>query len=101
MKSFSLKKNKFRKTLCLQRVRKIKNQKMEGRLSILGIALLLPLSGYAHNHAGEPAALPEKAMAFAQMAPLTYQPGKGLQDLQAWGESDLARLLSVMVRRIG
>ena len=35
------------------------------------IALLLPLSGYAHNHAGEPTALPEKAMAFAQMAPLT------------------------------
>ena len=51
------------------------------------IALLLPLSGYAHNHAGEPTALPEKAMAFAQIAPLTYQPGKGLQDLQAWGKN--------------
>ena len=48
-------------------------------------ALLLPISGLAHNHAGDPASLPERAMAFAQTAPVTYQPGKGLADLQSWG----------------
>ena len=57
------------------------------RISSFVIALLLPLSGYAHNHAGEPATLPEKAMAFAQTAPVKFQPGKGVADLQSWGRA--------------
>ncbi len=48
-------------------------------------ALLLPISGFAHNHAGDPASMPERAMAYAQTAPVTYRPGKGLADLQSWG----------------
>ena len=57
------------------------------RISSFVIALLLPLSGYAHNHADEPATLPEKAMAFAQTAPVKFQPGKGVADLQSWGRA--------------
>ena len=51
------------------------------------IALLLPLLAHARNHAAEGAVLSERAMAFAQTAPLEFQPGKGLADLQSWGRS--------------
>ena len=60
-------------------------------------ALLLPISGLAHNHAGDPASLPERAMAFAQTAPVTYQPGKGLADLQSWGTA-FGEVVAVMAR---
>jgi len=42
------------------------------RISIFVIALLLPLLGYALNHAAEAAILSKKAMAFVQTAPVEF-----------------------------
>ena len=55
-------------------------------ISIAFMALTLSIAN-ADDHGSGDAVLPDKPMAFAQIQPAKYQPGKGLNDVIAWGES--------------
>ena len=55
-------------------------------ISVALMALTLSIAN-ADDHGIGTAVLPDKPMAFAQIQPAKYQPGKGLNDVIAWGES--------------
>ena len=50
-------------------------------------ALCVATTSFADDHASVPAVMPDKPTAFVQTIPAQYQPGKGLPDVLAWGES--------------